>query len=147
MSSGAATKGISQNVLTGSFRDIISTPVACWTHRDRELPYLPNVVTPELERLVAAPALAASRPGQHCAVRRQRGRQAAACGHPSTVGQRFLRLVLQMTRRSGAEHPVRHWLDEPGPYGSGATAAICACWHCGSATLRDWLASDRHTRP
>ena len=27
-------------------------PLACWTHRDRELPYLPNVVTPELERLV-----------------------------------------------------------------------------------------------
>jgi hypothetical protein len=26
-------------------------------------------------------------------VRRQRGRQVAPCGHPSTVGQRFLRLV------------------------------------------------------
>jgi hypothetical protein len=43
---------------------------------------------------------AASRPGQHCAVRRQRGRQVAPCGHASTVGQRFLRLVLQMTRSS-----------------------------------------------
>lgn len=33
-------------------------------------------------------APAASRPGQHCAVRRQRGRQVAPCGHASTVGQR-----------------------------------------------------------
>jgi len=40
-------------------------------------------------------APAASRPGQHCAVRRQRGRQVAPCGHASTVGQRFLRLVLR----------------------------------------------------
>jgi hypothetical protein len=39
-------------------------------------------------------APAASRPGQHCAVRRQRGRQVAPCGHASTVGQRFPRLVL-----------------------------------------------------
>ena len=49
------------------------------------------------ETLVLALALfapAASRPGQHCAVRRQRGRQVAPCGHTSTVGQRFLRLVL-----------------------------------------------------
>ena len=40
-------------------------------------------------------APAASRPGQHCAVRRQRGRQVAPCGHASTVGQRFLWLVLR----------------------------------------------------
>jgi len=48
------------------------------------------------ETLVLAFALiapAASRPGQQCAVRRQRGRQVAPCGHASTVGQRFLRLV------------------------------------------------------
>jgi hypothetical protein len=36
---------------------------------------------------------AASRPGQHCAMRRQRGGQVAPCGHASTVGQRFPRLV------------------------------------------------------
>src|SRR6266568_4674186 len=50
------------------------------------------------ETLVLAFALfapAASRPGQHYAVWRQRGRQAAPCGHASTVGQRFLRLVLR----------------------------------------------------
>lgn len=34
-------------------------------------------------------APAASRPGQHRAVRRQRGRQVAPCGHMSTVGQRL----------------------------------------------------------
>ena len=46
--------------------------------------------TPVLAFALLAPA--ASRPGQHCAVRRQRGRQVAPCGHTSTVGQRFLRL-------------------------------------------------------
>ena len=48
------------------------------------------------ETLVLASALlapAASRPGQHCAVRWQRGWQAAPCGHVSTVGQRFLWLI------------------------------------------------------
>jgi hypothetical protein len=43
------------------------------------------------EKLVLAFALfapAASRPGQHGAVWRQRGRQVAPCGHTSTVGQR-----------------------------------------------------------
>ena len=34
-------------------------------------------------------APAASRPGQHRAVRRQRGRQVAPCGHTSTVGHGF----------------------------------------------------------
>ena len=50
------------------------------------------------ETLVLAFALfapAASCPGQHRAVRRQRGRQLAPCGHTSTVGQRFSRLVLR----------------------------------------------------
>ena len=53
LGSGVVTQGISQDLLTGSFLEIMSTPVACWTHQDRELPYLPNVVTPELERLVS----------------------------------------------------------------------------------------------
>ena len=38
-------------------------------------------------------APAAPRPGQHRAVRRQRGRQVAPSGHVSTVRQRLLRLV------------------------------------------------------
>lgn len=54
--SGALTQGISQDVLTGSFLDIMRTPVASWTCRDRDLPYLPNTVTPELERLVSTGA-------------------------------------------------------------------------------------------
>jgi hypothetical protein len=61
------------------------------------------------ETLVLGLALiapAALRPGQHCAVRRQRGRQVAPCGHASTVRQRNLWLVHQTTRRSGAESPV-----------------------------------------
>jgi|SoiMethySBSTD1v2_1073268.scaffolds.fasta_scaffold116300_4 hypothetical protein len=41
----------------------------------------------------ALTAAAAPCPRQHCAVRRQRGRQVAPCGHVSTVRQRFLRLV------------------------------------------------------
>ena len=48
------------------------------------------------EPLVLAFALfapAASRPGQHRAMRRRCGRQVAPCGHASTVRQRFVRLV------------------------------------------------------
>lgn len=52
--SGIVTQGISQDVLSGSFLDIMRTPVASWTYQGRELPYLPNVVTPGLEALVAA---------------------------------------------------------------------------------------------
>ena len=48
-----------------------------------------------LVRGFALLAPAASRPGQHGAVRRQRGRQVAPGGHASTVWQRFLRLVLR----------------------------------------------------
>lgn len=53
LGSGVVTQGISQDVRAGTFLEIMGTPVPSWTHQDRELPYLPNVVTPELERLVA----------------------------------------------------------------------------------------------
>jgi dienelactone hydrolase len=59
--SGLITQGISQDVLTGSFLDIMTTPVANWTYQGRPLPYLPNVVTPELEAAVAAGAPVALR--------------------------------------------------------------------------------------
>jgi hypothetical protein len=52
--------------------------------------------TPVLLFAFIAPA--ASRPGQHRAMRRQRGGQVAPCGHVSTVRQRFLRLVLRDDR-------------------------------------------------
>jgi hypothetical protein len=70
--------------------------------------------TPVLAFALFAPA--ASRPGQHCAVWRQRGRQVAPCGHMSTVGQRSLRLVLRDDQSAGAAVPnihVQHWLDNP----------------------------------
>lgn len=52
--SGVVTQGISQDVLTGSFLDILGTPVANWTYRGRELAYLPNVMTPRIRDAVAA---------------------------------------------------------------------------------------------
>lgn len=52
--SGVVTQGISQDVLTGSLLEILSTPVAGWTYQGQDVPYLPNVVTPELAAAVAA---------------------------------------------------------------------------------------------
>jgi hypothetical protein len=52
--SGVVTQGISQDVRAGSFPDIMRTPVASWTHRGRELPYVPTPVTAELAAAVAA---------------------------------------------------------------------------------------------
>jgi dienelactone hydrolase len=52
--SGLVTQGISQDTKTGSLLEILRTPVANWTYRGRELPYLPNVVTPRMEAAVAA---------------------------------------------------------------------------------------------
>jgi dienelactone hydrolase len=51
--SGLVTQGISQNILTGSFLEIMSTPVPNWTRHGRPLPYVPNIVTPELRARVA----------------------------------------------------------------------------------------------
>lgn len=51
---GLVTQGISQDVETGSLLEILRTPVANWTCQGRELPYLPNVVTPRMEAAVAA---------------------------------------------------------------------------------------------
>jgi dienelactone hydrolase len=51
---GLVTQGISQDVETGSLLEILRTPVPNWTYQGRELPYLPNVVTPRMEAAVAA---------------------------------------------------------------------------------------------
>lgn len=51
--SGVMTQGIDQSVFTGSFLDIITTPVPNWTRGGEPLPYVPNVVTPEVEKAVA----------------------------------------------------------------------------------------------
>jgi len=52
--SGYVTQGISQSVYTGSFREIMTTPVACWTYQGRELPYLPNVLPSRVEEALEA---------------------------------------------------------------------------------------------
>jgi dienelactone hydrolase len=52
--SGVLTQGISQDIVTGSFLDIVRTPVPNWTWQGRPLPYLPNVATPELEKRIEA---------------------------------------------------------------------------------------------
>lgn len=51
--SGVMTQGINHSVFTGSFLDIVTTPVPNWTRGGRPLPYLPNVVTPEVRKAVA----------------------------------------------------------------------------------------------
>ena len=51
--SGVLTQGISQDVLTGSFLDILTTPVGNWTYQGRELPYLSNAVTARTRAAVA----------------------------------------------------------------------------------------------
>jgi dienelactone hydrolase len=52
--SGYVTQGISQSIYTGSFREIMTTPVACWTYQGREIPYLPNVLPPRVEAALDA---------------------------------------------------------------------------------------------
>jgi hypothetical protein len=104
--------------------------------------------------LFALFAPAASRPGQHCAVRRQRGRQVAPCGHTSTVGQRFLRLVLRDDQQERRRIPMSGtgWAN-PCPYGSGtrdggSNARRGARSLAGQSSIR-WraTASSSHSRP
>ena len=52
--SGLLTQGIGQDTQAGSLLAILRTPVANWTYQRRELPYLPNLVTPRMEAAVAA---------------------------------------------------------------------------------------------
>jgi dienelactone hydrolase len=51
--SGVMTQGIDQSVFTGSFLDIMNAAVPNWTRGGEPLPYVPNVVTPALEKAVA----------------------------------------------------------------------------------------------
>jgi dienelactone hydrolase len=51
--SGVMTQGIAQSIVTGSFLEILRTPVPNWTLNGEPLPYVPNVVTEEMEKLVA----------------------------------------------------------------------------------------------
>jgi dienelactone hydrolase len=54
--SGVLTQGICQDVIGGSFAEIMTTPVATWTYQGRELPYLANVLTPRMQAAIAADA-------------------------------------------------------------------------------------------
>jgi dienelactone hydrolase len=60
--SGVVTQGISQDVGTGSFLDILGTPVASWTYEGREVPYARTPVTAGLAAAVAAGQPVALRP-------------------------------------------------------------------------------------
>ncbi len=84
------------------------------------------------ETLVLALALfapAASRPGQNGAVRRQRGRQAAPCGHASTVGQGGDAGHLRSPAAAGSHDiaAVEALLDGYLPQGAGAMLLGSAC--------------------
>ncbi len=52
--SGVVTQGISQSIFTGDFREIITVDVAGWTYQGRELPYLRNIWTEQMEKAVTA---------------------------------------------------------------------------------------------
>ena len=81
------------------------------------------------ETLVFAFALlapAASRPGQHCAVQRQSGRQVAPCGHASTLGQRLLQLVRARPDVTEAV-PIRVGCSSSGGEGAATTAPPHLC--------------------
>jgi hypothetical protein len=52
--SGVVTQGISQSIFTGDFREIITVDVAGWTYQGRELPYLRNVWTEQMEKAFTA---------------------------------------------------------------------------------------------
>lgn len=52
--SGVVTQGISQSIFTGDFREIITVDVAGWTYQGRELPYLHNIWTEQMDKAVTA---------------------------------------------------------------------------------------------
>jgi dienelactone hydrolase len=54
--SGVVTQGIGQSVESGTFLEIMGTPTPNWTRDGDVLPFVPNVITPELAALVAAGA-------------------------------------------------------------------------------------------
>jgi hypothetical protein len=94
-------------------------------------------------------APATSCPGQHCPVRRQRGRQVAPCGHASTVGQRFLRLVPRddQVKRHRTSSPALAGRTPIHTVAAHVTAALCAFTGSGasSGTGRSGGSNSWHT--
>jgi dienelactone hydrolase len=119
--SGLVTQGISQSVLTGSLLEILSTPVASWTYQGHELPYLPNVVTPQMEAAVAAGgpvSLGWAAPDLSCAtqvaqaaipVERIAGPVLLISGEDDqTYGPAFQEAAAQRLARLGHAHSWKH---------------------------------------
>lgn len=122
---GLVTQGISQDIETGSLLEILRTPVANWTYQGRELPYLPNVVTPRMEAAVAAGGpvslgWAAPDLNHACkvaeaaiAVERIAGPVLLISGaDDQTYGPAFQEAAAQRLAAAGHQHPFRHIVHE-----------------------------------
>jgi dienelactone hydrolase len=118
---GLVTQGISQDVETGSLLEILRTPVPNWTYEGRELPYLPNVVTPRMEAGVAAggpvslgwaaPDLndASKVAGATIPVERIAGPVLLLSGaDDQTYGPAFQEVAAQRLAAAGHRYPFRH---------------------------------------
>ena len=122
---GLITQGISQGVQTGSLLEILRTPVASWTYQGRELPYLPNVVTPRMEAAVdaggpvslgwAAPDLSRADKVAEAAIAVDRiaGPVLLISGaDDQTYGPAFQEAAAQRLAAAGHPHPLRHIVHE-----------------------------------
>jgi len=122
---GLVTQGISQGTKTGSLLEILRTPVANWTYQGRELPYLPNVVTPRMEAAVAdggpvslgwaAPDLghAGKVAEAAIAVERINGPVLLISGaDDQTYGPAFQEVAAQRLADAKHPHPFRHIVHE-----------------------------------
>jgi dienelactone hydrolase len=122
---GLVTQGISQDVETGTLLEILRTPVPNWTHQGRDLPYLPNVVTPRMEAAVAAggpvslgwaaPDLKDAGKVAEAAipVERIRGPVLLISGSDDqTYGPAFQEAAAQRLAAAGHRYPFRHIVHE-----------------------------------
>jgi dienelactone hydrolase len=122
---GLVTQGISQDVETGSLLEILRTPVANWTYQGRELPYLPNAVTPRMEAAVAAggpvslgwaaPDLSNTRAVEEAAIAVERinGPVLLISGaDDQTYGPAFQEAAARRLAAARHPHPFRHIVHE-----------------------------------
>jgi dienelactone hydrolase len=128
------TTGISQSIVDGSFLEILRTPVPNWTYQGRALPYLPTVVTPELEAGVAAGEpvelrlafepmieLAERRPETAIPVERIRGAVLLISGADDRFGgPAFHDIAAKRLAAHGHPYPWRHIVYEGAGHGIAA---------------------------